>query len=549
MSVISVVVPAHNEARVIGRLLDKLLSSAQPGEFEVVVVANGCTDNTADIAASFGSSVQVLSLPVASKAEALAVGNHAASVFPRLYVDADVELGAEDVRALAAALRRPGVLGAGPEVTYTMAARPWPIRWYYDVWTRLPEVQRGLFGRGVVGVSAAGFAHIADRPLVLADDLATSLAFSAEERVVVPGARVTVHPPGSFADLIRARTRAAMGVNQIETLAAAHPSTARTRPADLLDIAAHQPRLAPRVAFFLVVALIARTRARRVAAQRGYSQWLRDESSRGGPVKSTDAELPRVQLGNLRLDPLTEREVITTVRKAWDRRSGGSIFTVNTDIARAATHQTALADLLAAGSLVVADGMPLVWAARIGGDALPERVTGSSLVLSLSEAAAADGRTLFILGGPDGVPERAARALCARSAGLRVVGTASPPPGFDRTDEGMRQAVDAVVAAAPDLVLVGLGFPKQERLIEQCRQQLPAAWYLACGGGISMAAGEFRRASPLVQRIGLEWMHRLVLEPRRLARRYLHDDLPFAVTLLGGAVRHRMTRRPRRIAE
>ena len=89
-----------------------------------------------------------------------------------------------------------------------------------------------------------------------------------------------------------------------------------------------------------------------------------------------------------------------------------------------------------------------------------------------------------------------------------------------------------MVAAAPDLVFVGLGFPRQERLIERLRQELPDAWCLACGGGISMAAGVVSRAPRVLQRLGFEWVHRLVLEPRRLARRYLRDDLPFALALL-----------------
>jgi N-acetylglucosaminyldiphosphoundecaprenol N-acetyl-beta-D-mannosaminyltransferase len=88
------------------------------------------------------------------------------------------------------------------------------------------------------------------------------------------------------------------------------------------------------------------------------------------------------------------------------------------------------------------------------------------------------------------------------------------------------------VSKEPDLIFVGLGFPRQELFIEQLRGELPHAWLLACGGGISMAAGVVGRASPLVQRLGLEWVHRLALEPRRLARRYLRDDLPFALVLL-----------------
>jgi N-acetylglucosaminyldiphosphoundecaprenol N-acetyl-beta-D-mannosaminyltransferase len=89
-----------------------------------------------------------------------------------------------------------------------------------------------------------------------------------------------------------------------------------------------------------------------------------------------------------------------------------------------------------------------------------------------------------------------------------------------------------VTAAEPDLVLVGLGFPRQEKLMEQLRAALPGAWYLACGGGIAMAAGAVPRAAPLMQRLGLEWLHRLALEPRRLAGRYLRDDLRFVLALL-----------------
>lgn len=240
----------------------------------------------------------------------------------------------------------------------------------------------------------------------------------------------------------------------------------------------------------------------------------------------------KVQVGGLWFDAVTERQVVEAVRAAWSAGRGGSIVPVNVDVARAAAREPELADLIAGASLVVADGMPLVWAARASGDRLPERVAGSSLIFPLCAAAAADSKSVFLLGGAEGAPERAAAALVARSGALRIAGTLSPPFGFDRTEEGTRRAVAAVAAAAPDLVFVGLGFPRQERLIELVRQELPAAWCLACGGGIAMTAGVVRRASPVLQRLGLEWLHRLALEPRRLARRYLRDDLPFALALV-----------------
>ncbi|MGH3828013.1 MAG: WecB/TagA/CpsF family glycosyltransferase [Pseudonocardiaceae bacterium] len=258
-----------------------------------------------------------------------------------------------------------------------------------------------------------------------------------------------------------------------------------------------------------------------------------------------DPPVFRVFGGVVTLCSLSAAEVVARVREQWRAGRGGTIFTANVDTVRAAARDRRLADLVANASLVVADGMPLVWAARLLGHPLPERVTGSSLVFSLSEAAAADGRSIFLLGGDPGVPEAAAEVLRGRFPGLRVAGTSAPPRGFEETERGMAEVIRAVVAAAPDLVLVGLGFPKQERTILWLRESLPDAWYLGCGAGIPMAAGQFRRAPVVVQRLGLEWLHRLALEPRRLARRYLRDDLPFAITMLAAALLQRVTA-PRR---
>jgi glycosyltransferase involved in cell wall biosynthesis len=283
--VTSIVIPAHNEAGVIGRLLRQMTSDANPGEFDVIVVANGCTDETAEVAAKFGPAVRVLSIPVPSKHAALTAGDQVASDFPRIYLDADVELHSSDLRALGEALQRPGVLAVAPRRELALTGRPWLVRWYYDVWTQLPEVREGLFGRGVIGVSALGHARMADLPPVLADDLAASLAFTPEERYIVPNARVLIHPPRTFGDLLRRRVRAVVSVAQIENNGAGKNGTekneaARTRPADLLAIARGGHGMAPRVTAFVLIAVVARLRARRTLARRDYSTWLRDESSR-----------------------------------------------------------------------------------------------------------------------------------------------------------------------------------------------------------------------------------------------------------------------------
>jgi glycosyltransferase involved in cell wall biosynthesis len=276
----TVVIPANNEATVIGRLLGQLAPAASRGELDVIVVANGCTDDTAGVAASFGPGIRVLSISVASKHAALVAGDDAAAGFPRIYVDADVELGSHDITELAAAVRRPGVLAAAPELVLELAGRPRTVRWYYEVWRRLPAVRDGLFGRGAIAVNQAGHRRIASLPPLLADDLAASLSFAPDERCIVPGARVVFHPSRTFGDLLRRRIRVVTGVAQIERTEHAPASVARTRMSDLLAMIRADPLAAPRVALFLSVAIIARLQARRAVARGDYTTWLRDESSR-----------------------------------------------------------------------------------------------------------------------------------------------------------------------------------------------------------------------------------------------------------------------------
>lgn len=276
----TVIIPAHNEARVIKRLLKRLTEDAHPGELEIIVVANGCTDKTADIAAACGPMVQAISIATPSKHEAFQAGDRLANDFPRIYVDADVEIGIDDIRALADALGKPGVLAVGPSRFLEAADSPLLVRWYYDVWQRLPAVRDGLFGRGVIGLDAAGHARTATLPQLMSDDLGWSLAFSDGERLVVGQARVVLRLPRTTADLLRRRTRAATGVAQLESTEGAPSSTARTRPADLLAIARQEPQMIPRILVFAAIAVAAKWQGSKATRRGDYSTWLRDESSR-----------------------------------------------------------------------------------------------------------------------------------------------------------------------------------------------------------------------------------------------------------------------------
>lgn len=247
-----------------------------------------------------------------------------------------------------------------------------------------------------------------------------------------------------------------------------------------------------------------------------------------------------VRIAGVEICSMTEGEVVDLARRCWEQRIGCRVVTANTDILQVTSRDPGARALVDRATAVVADGMPLVWASRIMGDPLPERVTGSALIFSLSEAAAAAERGVYILGGAPGVPERAAERLRARYPSLRVVGTDSPAFGFDEDPEAVAATVERVRAAGPDLVFVGMGFPRQERLIEALVTALPDAFYIGCGAAIPMAAGVVSRAPVVLQRAGLEWAYRLVREPGRLARRYLRNDLGFALGLVLSTSLYRM---------
>ncbi|MCX5251026.1 glycosyltransferase [Streptomyces sp. NBC_00201] len=307
----SIVIPAHNEAPVIGRLLDSLLADSAPeDDTDILVVCNGCTDGTARIAASRGPRVRVLEIPVPSKHAALRAGDDHARGFPRIYVDADVVITGAGVRVLAEPLRdeASGILATAPEREIPLAACAWRVRAYYQAWRRLPAVREGLFGRGVIAVSKAGHTRIAALPPLMADDLAASLAFAPKERLVVAEARVVIQPPRTWRDLIKRRIRAAVSTAQIEqhqtpveqhqTPVERHQEPAnprqepvdphqepeevptRTSKADLVALVRGEPKLFASVVVFLAAAVAARRGARKAIRAQDFGTWLRDESSR-----------------------------------------------------------------------------------------------------------------------------------------------------------------------------------------------------------------------------------------------------------------------------
>lgn len=234
-----------------------------------------------------------------------------------------------------------------------------------------------------------------------------------------------------------------------------------------------------------------------------------------------ETPVPLVILGvpvhNLSAEETLER----VLRDAADRRPC-HVVTSNLDFLRLARQDPEMHHIHLDADLVVPDGMPLVWLSRLFGPALKERVTGSDLVPRLAERARAAGLSVFAVGGAPGVAERALEVLRERFPGLAVRGSFSPPmvPLLQMEQEEIRRRV---LDSRPHIVFVALGSPKQEKWIRlQCLEGgFPVA--VGIGASLDFLAGVQTRAPRVFQRLGLEWMWRLLGSPRRLLGRYARD--------------------------
>jgi N-acetylglucosaminyldiphosphoundecaprenol N-acetyl-beta-D-mannosaminyltransferase len=244
---------------------------------------------------------------------------------------------------------------------------------------------------------------------------------------------------------------------------------------------------------------------------------------------------------------VTEAAAVKLVVDAAEARRGHWTITANLDhLGR--YHRNSLArSLIDEADLVVADGMPLIWASWLAGEPLPERVSGSNMVWSICEAARDRKVSVFLLGGDPSVAERAAQIFANRYPGLQIVGTACPPLGFEKDEHELARIRHQLTSTAPQIVFVALGFPKQDLLIHGLRSYLPHAAFLGVGISLSYATGDVSRAPAWLCQLGLEWAYRLAQEPtRRLARRYLANGLPFGVRMTISAVAHRARRGTKR---
>ncbi len=234
----------------------------------------------------------------------------------------------------------------------------------------------------------------------------------------------------------------------------------------------------------------------------------------------------RVRVGALAMDVLQRGEALDAIVRLVREGEGGTVFTPNVDHIVQAQHDALFRAAYERTDLSLVDGTPVLWAARLLGTPLPEKLSGSDLFDPLIERAAAEGLRVALLGGAPGVGELAARNLRERLPSLQIVDTLAPRIALTPTDEE-RACVERLARAKADLIFVCLGAPKQELFSDRNRRALAPAVLVGFGAAVDFAAGTMPRAPEWMSRAGLEWAFRLAREPRRLAARYLLRDPEF----------------------
>ncbi len=272
----SVIIPAHNEATVIGRCLDSLVDGLPPGALEVIVACNGCTDGTEDVVRESRHQVRLVSSDKASKAAALRAGEDSASIFPRLYLDADIVIQGSSVRAVLDCLRNGQAMAARPPISYDLNSADFLVRSYYRARVKVPSLLGSLWGAGLYGLSDKGRARFESFPDLIGDDLFVDQCFAREEILIVDCPPVVVSVPRRTRDLIRVLRRTYQGNAQNRAAVAAGEDTSTSTFRELAKVGLTDPRRALDVMIYLSLAVIARLTLR-VAPP---ASWERDNSSR-----------------------------------------------------------------------------------------------------------------------------------------------------------------------------------------------------------------------------------------------------------------------------
>jgi glycosyltransferase involved in cell wall biosynthesis len=277
---ISIIIPACNEEKVIASALYPLIEGVASGALEIIVVCNGCTDNTAGIVASFGEKVKCLETSVSSKTNALNIGDGAARGFPRIYQDADVVITVEAVKRLAFALQSGRCFAVAPSLQMNTINSSWSVRAYYSIWQQLPYVKEGMIGVGVYALSVEGRSRFEEFPSIIADDRYIRALFKGSERSVVDSCCSVVKAPTNIQGLLKIKTRSRLGGYEFEQKFPELIGNEKKNYSQAVFGVMKKIRYWPALMIYLFVNVCTRYRARRQLCRGSLDIWERDDTSR-----------------------------------------------------------------------------------------------------------------------------------------------------------------------------------------------------------------------------------------------------------------------------
>ncbi|WP_218122918.1 WecB/TagA/CpsF family glycosyltransferase [Selenomonas ruminantium] len=241
---------------------------------------------------------------------------------------------------------------------------------------------------------------------------------------------------------------------------------------------------------------------------------------------------------NTEIDNLTRQEALERIDELIRERKCNYVVTPNVDHIVQLENNEKLKDAYKHASLVLCDGKPLVWLSKLYGSPIKEKISGSDIFPQLCCMAAKKKYTMFFLGAQNGVAKKAAENLKVKYKELNVVGTYSPPIGFEKDEYEMSKIEKMIKKANPHILIVGLGCPKQELFMLKNRDKLGVPLSLGLGASLDFEAGNVKRAPSWMSNNGLEWLYRMVQDPKRLIKRYLWNDLK----ILKLAVKYKINR-------
>ncbi len=275
----AIILPAHNESGVIAETLESLLRQVEECD-EIIVVSNGCKDETETIARSFEPRITVINTPIPSKVNALNLGDQCARTYPRIYMDADIRLADGALGMIKKSLAGGNYLAVSPDPLMDLGGSSWAVKAYYDIWLALPFCQRGMIGAGIYALSEEGRKRFDHFPDVIADDGFVRALFKECERGKVIGAKSIVRAPATLYWLMKIKVRSRMGQMQFanmypELIKNEHKNHSGGILSTLIN-----PFNWPKLIVYLYISVMSRILARRRLVNIAAYQWEKDISSR-----------------------------------------------------------------------------------------------------------------------------------------------------------------------------------------------------------------------------------------------------------------------------